>query len=98
MEKSRLTRIEAKYTALQLAFSWVSEAAEEHYDSDFYNELLGATMLDKSKLDTRQYYDKKIVVFIPNDDEIKLIKKEMKKLTNKLRKEMARCHEIYNNS
>lgn len=96
MAKSRLTRFEAKYTALQLAHSWVSEAAKHDYDSDFYLEIRSAGMLDKSKIDTPTKWDNKLVLFIPNDAEIKLIKKEMNKLSDKLIKEMRKCIEIYN--
>ena len=93
--KSRISRIEAKYTAYQWANSWVSEAAETNYNSDFYSEIREAGLLDKSKLDETNGFDDKITLFIPNEDEIRIIKEEMIKLSDKLFKEMAKCKRTY---
>ncbi len=94
-DKLRIGKIEAKYAAYKWAHSWVSEAAEPHYDSDFYNELYKSQLLDESKLDETNGFDNEITLFIPNDLEIKIIKNEMVKLSNKLFKELMNCKKRY---
>lgn len=81
-----VTRLEAKYAAYQWAWSWVSEAAETRYNSDFYQWLGVSQMLDYEKLPKDEKGE--WLFYEPTDNDIVIIKSEMLKLENKLRIEI----------
>jgi hypothetical protein len=93
--KQKIHRLVAKYIALRYAYSWISEPAESHYDSDFYFQIPENYLIDKSILNDEFTYDKR-PCYTPEDEDIAIIKKEFQRLTLQIAKELDKCERKFN--
>jgi len=92
----KIERLNAKYIALRYAYSWISEPAEQHYDSDFYSEIEENYLLDKSKLnDTTGARGDERKCFSPSSEDIKIIKAEFLRLTRRIIKELQKTRDEF---
>jgi len=89
-KKKKIHRLVAKYIALRYAYSWISEPAESHYDSDFYKEIPANYVIDESVLNDTFGFEN-IPCYTPDEEDVAIIKKEFQKLTYKISMELNKC-------
>lgn len=93
-KNKKIHRLVAKYIALRYAYSWISEPAESHYDSDFYYEIPENYVIDKSVLNDKFTYGN-VLCYTPDKKDIVIIKREFQKLTKKIEKELDKCEKAF---